>query len=199
MGGVLALGLGLAFALGEFEVDAVGQAIARAGLWGGLLIIGLMIVHTFIPFPAEVVALAAGAAFGVIWGTVFVWIGAMLGALVGFGVARWLGQEAVANMLPAKQAARLREWQGRNGASALLAARLVPLIAFNVINVAAGLSAVRLWTFLWTTALGIVPLTILMVWFGASMMALDWALVAAISVIGIAAILGLHWWQRRSG
>ena len=37
---------------------------------------------------------------------------------------------------------------------------------FFVLNLAGGLSAMRLWTFAWVTALGIIPLTVLMVYFG---------------------------------
>ena len=50
----------------------------------------------------------------------------------------------------------------RRGSLALLLCRLVPLISFNVINFGAGLSAVSWWTFIWTTGVGIVPVTALM-------------------------------------
>jgi uncharacterized membrane protein YdjX (TVP38/TMEM64 family) len=47
------------------------------------------------------------------------------------------------------------------GAAVLLISRLIPVIAFNLINYAAGLAGISWWTFLWTTGLGILPLTAL--------------------------------------
>ena len=40
----------------------------------------LMVLHSFVPFPAEFVAMANGMLYGPIWGTVITWSGAMLGA-----------------------------------------------------------------------------------------------------------------------
>ena len=44
----------------------------------------------------------------------------------------------------------------------LLIGRLIPLIAFNLINYAAALTEISWWTFLWATGIGILPLTILL-------------------------------------
>ena len=67
----------------------------------------------------------------------------------------------------------------------MLAARFVPVIAFNLINYAAGLTAISWWTFIWTTGLGILPLTVLMVTMGDQMHYLtsgEWALFAGFAV-----------------
>ncbi|HSD52973.1 MAG TPA: VTT domain-containing protein [Burkholderiales bacterium] len=50
----------------------------------------------------------------------------------------------------------------RCGGAVLVTARLVPVIAFNLINYVAALSGISWWTFLWATGLGILPLTILL-------------------------------------
>ncbi len=44
----------------------------------------------------------------------------------------------------------------------LLILRLIPIIAFNLINYAVGLARISWWTFTWTTGLGILPMTLLM-------------------------------------
>jgi uncharacterized membrane protein YdjX (TVP38/TMEM64 family) len=69
-------------------VEAVETTILGLGVWGVLLSIALMVLHSFVPFPAEIVALANGMAYGWLWGTVVTWIGAMLGAVVAFALAR---------------------------------------------------------------------------------------------------------------
>ena len=54
-----------------------------------------MVLHSFVPFPAEVVAMANGMLYGPLWGTLITWVGAMLGAYLAFGLARWLGRPFV--------------------------------------------------------------------------------------------------------
>ncbi|MDH3391803.1 MAG: VTT domain-containing protein [Desulfobulbaceae bacterium] len=71
---------------------------------------------------------------------------------------------------------KIDAWSQEEGATALLVARLIPVISFNVVNYAAGLTKVSLWTFSWTTGIGILPMTILMVMLGDSVIKIPvWA------------------------
>lgn len=177
-----ALGAVAAVALIAAGLDAASlEAFMRdLGVWGPIAIIVLMVLHCFVPFPAELVALGAGALFGVAMGSALVWLGAMLGAALSFALARWLGRPFVAAMLSSKGLAKLDAWTDRQGAISLLAARLAPVVAFNLVNYAAGLTAVRWPVFLGTTAVGIIPITVICAAFGASMRALDSRVTAAL-------------------
>ncbi len=168
------------------------------GVWGQLVIIGLMIIHCFIPFPAELVALAAGSIYGTIHGTFLTWIGAMIGASLSFGLTRVFGQPFVDWALPEKQQMMLNKWTKDQGASTLLISRFIPLIAFNLINYAAGLTKISWWTFLWTTGLGILPLTALMVYMGQQMQELSWPVLITVSILCIAVMGGLHYYKRQT-
>ncbi len=64
----------------EVSAAAVERLILSWGAWGVAASIVLMILHSFVPFPAEFVALANGMAYGALWGAVITWSGAMLGA-----------------------------------------------------------------------------------------------------------------------
>ncbi|MGR3761553.1 TVP38/TMEM64 family protein [Roseobacteraceae bacterium NS-SX3] len=191
---VLLGGAVLALVLGGQAVSPEQMAIwlRAAGAWAPLAVVVLMILHSFIPFPAEILALCAGAVFGTLAGAALIWCGAMLGALVAFALARRLGEAAVRSWLSEAQARRLDAWTADRGALALLAARLVPVIAFNLINYAAGLTRVGLWTFTWTTALGILPVTLLSTWLGAQMREMNWPLAAAVSAALLIGLLALH-------
>jgi uncharacterized membrane protein YdjX (TVP38/TMEM64 family) len=68
----------------------------------------------------------------------------------------------------------------------------VPVIAFNLVNYAAGLTKISCWTFIWTTALGILPMTALMVTMGAAVHHLDWRWWLVLMVGGFAAWLVLR-------
>ncbi|ACR32748.1 TVP38/TMEM64 family protein (plasmid) [Burkholderia glumae] len=146
-----------------FGIDTVRRAVAAIrslGAWGMLLSIALMTVHSFLPFPAEVIAIANGVIYGPVWGSVITWVGAMIGATSAFGIVRGLGRPFVRWMLPARQQAQLASWSRQHAGLTILLARLLPAIAFNLVNYASALTDVSLWTFLWATGIGILPLTI---------------------------------------
>ncbi len=169
----------------ELSSASVARLIRSWGAWGVAATIGLMVVHSFVPFPAEFVAIAAGMVYGPLWGTVITWLGAMGGALLSFGLAKACGRPLVRALVGKRHWRKLDRWTERQGATTLLAARLVPVVAFNLINYAAGLTSISWWTFIWTTGLGILPLTVLMVLVGDRMHALswvEWGLFAALAV-----------------
>ena len=159
----------------ELSSESVAKLIRSWGAWGIAATIGLMIVHSFVPFPAEFVAIAAGMVYGPVWGTVITWVGAMCGALLSFGLAKLCGRPLVKAMVRDRHWRKIDRWTESQGASTLLAARLIPVIAFNLINYAAGLTSISWWTFIWTTGLGILPLTVLMVSMGDQMHYLTWS------------------------
>lgn len=166
---VLAALVGLGFALGfsvagrGLEPGVIMEHVRGLGGWGQAAVIGLMVLHCFVPFPAEILALAAGALYGTALGTGLIWAGAMVGAALSFALARWLGRPFVETMLGERSRARLDAWTVGQGAVTLLVVRFIPVIAFNLINYAAGLTAISWWTFSWATGIGILPLTFLMV------------------------------------
>lgn len=72
--------------------DALRSWIAARGAWGPLLIIALMTAAiVFSPLPSAPVSLASGALFGHGWGTLYIVIGADLGAVIALVIARVLG------------------------------------------------------------------------------------------------------------
>lgn len=168
------------------SVEAVEEQIHSWGPWGVAGSILLMILHSFIPFPAEILAMANGMLYGPLWGTVITWTGAMLGAYLAFGLARWLGRPFVLARVGERHRVVVDRWAAEQGGPALLFSRLLPVISFNLINYAAGLTTISWWTFTWATALGILPLTCLMVLMGDGIWSGDtnvwlWLLAAAVA------------------
>jgi uncharacterized membrane protein YdjX (TVP38/TMEM64 family) len=107
------------------DIEELAQSIRASGDWGVAVSIGLMVVHSFLPFPAEVVALANGMIYGTIFGTLITWIGAMLGAQAAFWTARAFGESIVERYVRAGRRARVDRWIDRNGTAALLTMRLI--------------------------------------------------------------------------
>ena len=188
--------LGVAVSQYSWTPDELASRLRAIGRWAPVAVIVLMVVHSFVPFPAEILAICAGAVFGTVMGSVLIWIGAMLGALAAFGLSRKLGQKVIHGWLSPTQSKRVNYWTQTQGVLALLISRFIPVIAFNLVNYAAGLTKVRLWTFVWTTGLGIVPFTVLLAYLGAQMKTLSWSMLLAVSAVGVLVVCGLHHWAK---
>ncbi len=86
----------------DVSVQQIQDLIRSWGMWGVLGSICLMIAHSFVHYPAEIVAFANGMTYGPVWGTVITWSGAMLGALIAFALARKLGRPFVERMVASR-------------------------------------------------------------------------------------------------
>jgi len=171
----------------------VEDLVASWGMWGVGVSLLLMVLHSFVPVPAEVIAVANGLCFGAVRGAVVTWSGAMLGAALAFALARGAGRPLLRRAVSEARRARLEAWCGSAGTLLLL--RLIPAVSFNLVNYAAGLTGASWWTFLWTTALGILPLTILTAVLGARMFEIAWPVWAAIGA-AMVALWSVGWWWR---
>jgi len=190
--GALAIGV-LAYAVHHWDLmepAELSQKLQGFGAWGPVLIIVMMVLHSFVPIPAEVLALTAGAVFGTLMGAVLIWIGAMLGAALSYWIAYKLGAAGLRKWAPAKHVKTLDKWTEAPSPFALLIARFMPIIAFNLINYAAGLARIPFGMFAWTTGVGIIPLVLLSPYLGSEMRDMTWAsllsLSAALIVITLA-------------
>lgn len=154
---VAAVWLSLGFPIFGFEPPSVFEMVARTGPVGPLVSVGLMTAHTLVPFPAEVLVVTNAILFGPVEGAGVSWVGALFGAALGFGLSRRFGRPLVERWFEPEQLARFDHAVTRYGTGALIGVRLLPVISFNLVNYAAGLTAVPVVTFAWTTAVGIVP------------------------------------------
>lgn len=184
---------------GDISGEELAARIRSWGAWAVAGSIGLMVIHSFVPFPAEILGMANGMVFGVFWGVAVTWTGAMMGAYLAFGLSRLLGLRVLRRTLPERRWRSLESFSRTEGGVTLLMSRLIPVISFNLINYAAGLTAISWWTFTWATALGILPLTILMVVVGNRMAELPWGVLAILTGGAVAAWLLWHFVLRGRG
>jgi len=181
--------------LGSMSTADVETLVKSWAPWSWLGSIVLMVLHSFVPLPAEIIALANGMLFGPWWGVAVTWIGAMLGAVLAYGLARALGRPAVRGLIPARHWATLEAIPVRAGP--LLVIRLMPVISFNLVNYAAGLLGVPWWRFLWTTALGILPIVVTMVMLGRELMAAPWWVWGAFALACLALLAAMRLYSRQ--
>ena len=201
LAGLAILGIGL-LAVWQFAPSVFAEArslleperletlVARAGLWGPVLIVTLMTIAVVAsPIPSAPIALAAGAAYGPLWGTVQVVIGAELGALIAFGLARVLGHDVLRRVFGDRVDAGLLGSQNALTAT-VLASRLMPFVSFDMISYAAGLSRLHAWRFALATLAGIIPASFLLAHFGGEAVSGDLGR-ATWAVLGLGLLTGL--------
>jgi uncharacterized membrane protein YdjX (TVP38/TMEM64 family) len=173
-------------------LDSVVQFIESSGAWMYLLAPLFMIVVAILPIPAEIPAMLNGMIFGARVGAAITWGGALVGAVISFELARRLGRPLAERVVSPAALTRADRAVCSAGWPALLTLRLIPTVAFTLINWAAGLTPIGRWTFLWTTALGIIPGAIVFTVSGSGLGALyrrNPALGVAIGVMALSVIV----------
>ncbi len=132
--------------------------------------IAYMFVWALLPiffFPVPVLALAGGLSFGLIEGTVFTLIGAIINSSLMFIIAKVLAKDMVRNYLekklPEKWWKIFMESEGRQGFIIIFICRLIPIMPYNVINYAAGLTNISFLNYSLATAIGILPGTLVFI------------------------------------
>lgn len=138
-----------------------------------VLFVVLYVVVTGLSIPGAVVlTLAGGFLYGTGPATLYVNVGATAGAVLAFLVARYL----LGRQLQDKyhlQLDRFNREMESSGSRYLLFLRLIPIFPFFLINFLSGLTRVPLRTFAWTTALGIIPGTIVFAYAGRQIGSID--------------------------
>lgn len=194
------------------EVDRAALLLARGdgaalrdyllsfGPWAPAISALLMVLQSLIaPLPAFLLAFANGLAFGAFWGGLLTFGSALLAAAISFWIGRGLGRNVVEALVGRSGLASADAWFARHSTWAVLLARLVPIVSFDLISYAAGLSAMRFRHFLTATALGIAPATFLYAFLGERAPQTIAALFLAFGLVLAAAALSaaLRWSQRR--
>ncbi|MFL6570586.1 MAG: FAD-dependent oxidoreductase [Burkholderiales bacterium] len=114
---------------------------------------------------ATLLTLAIGALFGLLWGTVLVSFASSIGATIAFLASRFVLRDWVQRRYGAQLRAIDRGVE-KEGGFYLFTLRLIPAVPFFVINLAMGLTRMRVRTFYWVSQLGMLAGTLVYVYAG---------------------------------
>ncbi len=195
---LIAAGVVVAVCIGVPPVADIRSWVAGAGWAGPLLFVALYAALTLTPVPATVLSIGAGVLFGLPVGLAVVMAGALVSAVAAFGLSRTLGRRAV-ERVDSDRLRRLDALFRKRGLLAVIGCRLVPLLPFNALNYACGLTAVRPRDYVLGTAVGILPGAAAFVTigaFGATPGSLPFLL--ALGGLGVLTLAGLVVARRRS-
>lgn len=209
---VLFGGVGLVFLFGAQVLGFSGEATverwlgAASGPWSLPVAVIAFAALAFIGVPQFVLIAAAVVAFGPWLGFAYSWVGTLVSALVGFALGRAAGERAL-QRFSGDGVRRFLSLVGRNGFLASFIVRLAPSAPFIVVNMAAGVTPMRLRDFIAGTALGIIPKIALTAFAGNSIARMFrgeagpdalWLALAALAWI-IIAWFAARWLKSRAG
>ncbi len=153
--------------------------LSTAGPWAPLVLIFTMAAAVVIsPIPSLPLDLAAGAVFGPFLGTTYAVIGAEIGAIISFLIARALGRELLSKLLRT-DVVFCEQCSDRHLMVLLVVGRLLPVFSFDVISYGAGLTNVSLKVFALATLVGMIPPTFALTYLGSSVVTVQWPLILA--------------------
>ena len=150
------------FIFGMMEVEAIKGYILSFGIWAPIVSFLLMIFQSVVaPLPAFLITFANAALFGWIKGAILSWTSAMAGATLCFFIAKLYGRAAVEKLTSRYALESIDGFFEKYGRHAVLIARLLPFISFDIVSYMAGLTSMSFWSFFWATGLGQLPATII--------------------------------------
>ena len=148
------------------QLPRLTAAVDGLGAWGPIVFIAAYALACVAFVPASLLTLAAGALFGLVKGTVFVLVGATLGATGAFLIARYVARDWVASRIAKDpRFAAIDAAIAAQGRKVVFLLRLSPVIPFNVLNYALGLTQVRVVDYV-VASIGMIPGTLLYVYTG---------------------------------
>ena len=195
--------VGIAAFYGTLPVGETLQTLVRRidalGPWAGAVFVLVYAAASVLLLPVWILTVAAGAVFGVARGSVLVLVGATLGAMAAFALARMGLRESVrrwAHAYPGFDT--LDHAIAARGGWIVFLVRLTPVFPFVYVNYLFGLTAIPAATYAATTIAGMIPATIVYVALGASAgaaasgQAASWSTARiVVTVVGVAAAIAV--------
>ena len=140
--------------------------VESLGLWGPIVFVFGYAAAAVAFVPASILTLAAGAIFGIVRGTLYVFVAATLGSALAFLVARYVARGWVERRFSNHpRFTAIDRAMAREGRKIVFLVRLSPVFPYNVLNYALGLTQISFRDYL-LGCFGMIPGTLLYVYYG---------------------------------
>lgn len=178
------------------SIETARAYIASYGALAPIVSAILMIFQSVIaPLPAFLITFANGTLFGFWWGSLLSWSSSMVGAALCFYIARALGIQRITALISKPAVDKANDFFEKYGTYAVLIARLMPFISFDVVSYFAGATRMRFLGFWIATGIGQMPATLVYSYLGESASPhIKWILFGFGIVIAISIV---KWLMRR--
>ncbi len=188
-----------------YQLKALGVWIKSLGAWGPIIFILIYTAAVVAILPVSLFAFMSGILFGTLEGSVVANIGATLGACLAFLTGRYFAREAVNHFLGKYEKFReLDQWTASKGALIVAVNRLFPLLPFNLVNYAFGLTKIDFWPYAFWSWICMIPAIIVYVAGGDAVRQgmsegrIPWNLVIVVGVIVVFLLLVALFLKRKN-
>ena len=151
------------------DTEALRVELRSLPLDGVAVLYALILVHTVVWYPAEIVDAAGGFVYGFWGGLALVHAGWIVQGVIAWLVGREVARPVLRRVIGAHRFDEAERLIDHGGITLLLSMRLIPIVPFSLFSYVAGAARVPLWRFIWTTAVGYLPLTALFIYLGSQL------------------------------
>lgn len=150
------------FILSSLNVDIVRGYILSFGIWAPVVSSLLMIFQSIVaPLPAFMITFANAGLFGWVNGAILSWVSSMIGASICFWLSKKLGRNFIEKLSSKFALDSIDMFFNKHGKYAVIIARLLPFISFDIVSYGAGLTSMKFGSFIVATGIGQLPATII--------------------------------------
>lgn len=149
-----------------FTVEGFQNLVNQIGPWGPIAYIGLLIISVVASqIPGAPLAIAAGVLWGPLTAGVYTIIGGFLGAVLAYGLGKYLGQSFLQTLtgkritISPDLATNLMGWF-------IFVSRLLPVLSFDLVSYGAGMAGLSFPIYAAATLVGMIPSTLLLTYMG---------------------------------
>ncbi len=141
--------------------------------WSVMIYLGIFITIILCGLPvAALMNIIGGFLFGMVQGVFFIILAALIGGTIFFFIVRYV----IGSYLQSRFTTQLHAFNrmcNKRGWLFLLMLRCIPVIPFFMVNLLAGLTNIRPFTFIWTTAIGVIPTAVIFTYAGRQLGTID--------------------------
>jgi len=168
---LVSLGMVLALCLHNLDLllnpQALFEALCSLGPWTVPVFLAAHVLSTMVGVPGTLLVMVGGIKFGLWWGSLWSLMGATVGAIAAFWVARYLLQDWFRDRFARHKAFRqVDKIMDTHSFHCVLAVRFAPFSPFNLVNFLFGLTSVPVSAYALGTLVGIAPGTVAYTWIG---------------------------------
>ena len=158
---------GIVYSIATSDTDSVAEFVNSFGDFSYLIFVLLVILEVvFAPIPALALYVTGGALFGTILGSALTLFGNVAGALIAFVIARKFGRNFVERRIDPNARKRFDKFSEKYGGFSLFFLRINPFTSSDIFSYIAGLTKMKIRTFLLGTGLGLAPMILAQAYFG---------------------------------
>jgi uncharacterized membrane protein YdjX (TVP38/TMEM64 family) len=151
------------------DTGGLREELRGLGVTGALIVFALGVVHAVVWYPAEILNAAAGYVYDFWLAMPLVMAAWLINGLIAYWIGRHAARPILYRFINRERFDRFELLAERGGVTLLLSMRLVPVVPFSLFSYAAGAARVPLGRFVWTTAIGYLPLTAVFVYLGSQL------------------------------